>query len=277
WRFFPTRDREWVIWRWRDYYYHTSTKGDFNIGWQRNYKVTEVPVFSRAEQFRAKFHDQKKVEKTLQFWEKTTDEFERFAHIEPPEVKLVLVNKQVQVKDDDLKLELHAAPSGPQKNQRLARVILWNNDHQLKVWEEAKDPANFAEGKPFQVSFTVPLKQLPSVLRSGANQLLLQCYNKGDVRGDSTPLRVEYVRPKLLANLYGLLIGVGDYSKSSPQQDTLRSPEDAASLKKSLDKQLAVRQLYQKVDIKLLRDKEVTPDSLRAALRSLAAQVKPDD
>src|SRR5262249_56097106 len=100
-------------------------------------------------------------------------------------VEGVVGDKQVQGKDDDLKLELHGAPPGPQKNQRLARVILWNNDHQVKVWEETKDPANFVEGKPFQVSFTVPLKQLPSVLRTGTNQLLLQCYNKGDVRGDS--------------------------------------------------------------------------------------------
>src|SRR5205085_2832546 len=56
WRFFPTRDRDWVLWRWMDYYYDCSTHGDSYVGWQVNGDVDQTPVFLHAEQLRRRFH-----------------------------------------------------------------------------------------------------------------------------------------------------------------------------------------------------------------------------
>src|SRR5262249_16133038 len=53
WRFFPTREGEWILWMWRNSYYDTSTRGDFAIGWHVNSPdLTKTPRLYRAEQFR---------------------------------------------------------------------------------------------------------------------------------------------------------------------------------------------------------------------------------
>src|SRR5262249_12058911 len=36
WRFFPTRNRDWILWMWRNNYYDTFVHGDFAVGWQVN-------------------------------------------------------------------------------------------------------------------------------------------------------------------------------------------------------------------------------------------------
>ena len=66
WRFFPTHDRQWVLWMWRSYYYDTSTNGDFLIGWHVNNRdLDKEPAFYRAEQFRKYFHRPEVIDKLL--------------------------------------------------------------------------------------------------------------------------------------------------------------------------------------------------------------------
>src|SRR5262249_12267501 len=131
------------------------------------------------------------------------------------------------------------------------------------------------EGKPFQQRFTVPRK----LLRFGPNQLLLQCYNEGDVRGESAFVQIDYDRPPVAPNLFGLIVGVGDYAQSRPRQDQLESDKDAASPKKALDlqKDVRVKRLYQQVKIDLLVNQQVTRQALLDRFHSLANQVQPDD
>src|SRR5207302_6581094 len=53
WRFFPTRDNEWVLWMWQGSFYDCSTHGDFLIGWHMNEpKIEREPRFFRPEQMR---------------------------------------------------------------------------------------------------------------------------------------------------------------------------------------------------------------------------------
>ena len=54
-----------MLWRWRDFFYDCSTRGDDQIGWQINGDVDETPVFVKAEQFRRRFHRPDKLEKLL--------------------------------------------------------------------------------------------------------------------------------------------------------------------------------------------------------------------
>ena len=99
WRFFPSRDGEWVLWRWQDFHYDTSTRGDYRIGWHRNnwqrtaadkleFNVKGTPWFYKAEQFRHSYHDPEKVTETLMNWRRTGQAKSTFADIEPPDVEL---------------------------------------------------------------------------------------------------------------------------------------------------------------------------------------------
>ncbi len=65
WKFFATQDNEWVLWRWRDYFYDTSTNGDFYIGWEIIESVRQTPEFHEAERFRRLFHRPDKVVEML--------------------------------------------------------------------------------------------------------------------------------------------------------------------------------------------------------------------
>ena len=67
WRYFPTRDGEWVLWMWRNSFYDTSTKGDFAIGWHMNSpEPGQTPKYYRAEQFRKIYQKRTVIDKLLQ-------------------------------------------------------------------------------------------------------------------------------------------------------------------------------------------------------------------
>lgn len=74
WRFFPTRDQEWVLWRVNDYFYDCSTNGDRYVGWHLNsfgskgYDVYATPRFYPAERMRKLYHQPEKVSQALASW-----------------------------------------------------------------------------------------------------------------------------------------------------------------------------------------------------------------
>jgi WD40 repeat protein len=266
WRFFPTRDREWVLWRWRDYYYDTSTNGDFNIGWVRTHAIDKTPEFYRAEQFREKFLQPKKVAATLALWEGNQEQLS-FALIEPPRVSLRV--KQAVVNDADLEVTLTALPRGPLDNQKPANVTLWVNDFQFRRWD--KNSLRLNEEGAFEQTVTVPRQKL----RQGTNLVTLQCYNRGDLRAESPPVAVTCKQSARPRDLFGLFVGVGDYRKSQPRQQDLHSADDVVVLREAWKAQKG--KLYQQVHLDVLRDAQVTAESVLSRLESLADKVQPDD
>jgi WD40 repeat protein len=284
WRFFPTRDNEWVLWRWRDYFYDTSTNGDSLIGWQRNaYDVnTETPTFYRAEQFRKRYHRPDLIATMLKSW-KDNPQALAFPDIVPPEVKLETKQAIVVAKGaNELRLTLTALPSelgadhktalprDPRENQQLDRVILWINDYRVKEWKPSELELN-AKGE-FHKALRIP----HDILRAGTNVLTLQCYNKGNVRGESAPVRVECQREQTKRTLYGIFVGVGDYRHSNPRQPDLKANSDAAAMHKLWLTQRG--KLYD--DVRLSRpllDGNATRANILKQLDDLVGKVKPDD
>lgn len=113
------------------------------------------------------------------------------------------------------------------------------------------------------------------MLRAGDNVLFVQCYNKADVRGESTRILATNLHPRPQANMYGLFIGVGDYKKSNPRQINLGAPQDAEVLAEVWKQNHG--KLYAKAEMHILREKQVTPLSVAREFDGLADLVKPDD
>ncbi|MBL8798096.1 MAG: caspase family protein [Planctomycetia bacterium] len=260
WRFYPTRDREWVIWRQRDYYYDTSTNGDFAIGWQVNGKdIDEKPAFYRAEQFRNRFHQPRKIADAL---DGTVNDPEKIAlvKIEPPDVKVQVSAREVR--DEAITLNITVTPHGDEPAQQADEVLLWVNDYLLQTWK--------ANNGTFQQKVVVPADKL----RSGANLLTVQCYGKSGNRGEvNPPIAIKNHRPPTQAALHGLFAGVGDYK--SVKFNDLNANKDMGPLKRVWEAQKGA--LYKDVDIQVLLDKAVTKAALLERCEKLASQVKPDD
>lgn len=290
WRFFPTRDREWVLWRWQDYYYDTSTRGDHFIGWvgnaydeRKGYDIGQAPKFYRAEQFRELFHKPDKVAAALADWGKSGVDRESFRVFEPPTVRLTLDRRTAAAKnvvqDDRFSLGIEVAPHSIVKNQQLAKVVLWINDYRHQVWSGEALRRHMAAteiaGQKLEAFRIADLAVPRSLLRSGSNVILVQGFNQADVRGESRALEIVNPLPRKNANLYGLLVGVGNYSKAQPSQIDLVAHEDVAALAGFWKEYRG--KLYADADFKVLTERQVTPESLLGHLDQLAGKVRPDD
>jgi WD40 repeat protein len=291
WRLFPTKDNEWVLWRYQDFLYDTSTRGDALIGWQRNMlddkgeaNVKGTPAFYRAEQFRKYYHNPEKVSQTVLGWSRTEQGRSDFIDIEPPNVEVLVdgsKTNKVEVKDNAFRLTVKIAPQSGRQNQEITRVILWINDFQFLKWQDKalqkhivkkKDAVGLERGVFTIEGLAVP----PEVFRSGENILFLQCYNKAEVRGESRSIIVKNTRPRPQGGtLHGLFIGVGDYAKSRPRQIGLGAPLDAEVLAEVWDRNRGKQ--YRAASIGVLKDNQVTPARVLREFDKLAATVKPDD
>jgi hypothetical protein len=277
WRFFPTRDGEWVLWRWLDYYYDTSTQGDSYIGWHMNSgdgDVDKKPVFYRAEQFRKVFNRPDKVAEVLaKLWKDDqvliVPDRQSIPAIEPGVVEMKDVSTQITPKDDKVTVTLLASPRGKLDGQKLAKAILWVNDYRLGEWEVG--------AKAFQQKVEIPR----SLLRRGANQLTFQCYNKAGARSNNAAVTVKYDAPETRPNLYGLLIGINDYSKTpeGPRgelwPDLQFATSDAEMMKAIWESQKG--KLYENVEISMLLEQKATREAILDQIKVLASKVKPDD
>jgi WD40 repeat protein len=259
WRFFPTQDGEWVLWRWRDYYYDSSTNGDSYIGWQVSGDVDVTPAFYKAEQFRQRFYRPDKVAAMLA----GLDAPERVSipDIEPPDVQLQVAG--TVVKDQDVTVTLRARSRGEQANHRLDRVLFWINDFQFKTIS--------ADGTTFEKKLVIPRDRF----RAGTNVLTLQCYNKAEMRGEAPPVLVESTRPAPAPRLYGLFVGVGDYRQSRRRVADLNADRDAEALHEAWLAQK--RKFFEDVHLEVLTNRQATPAAILKHLAALAPRVRPDD
>lgn len=274
WKFFPTRDREWVLWRWRDYLYDASAKGDFHLGFQENGSAAlDTPKFFRAEQLRHKLYQPKTLDKLFD----AEAGFVKLPDIAPPtDVRIeplakpeymagqsLYVVSEKDTKEMLVNLAAKARSDGP--NDKLVRAILWVNDHQARTWA-----LNAATA--FAQAVEVPRK----LLRQGMNELLLQCYSHGGVRGESPAIRVWYDAKPTTPDLYTIIAGIGNYSDSAPRLTDLKANTDAKVLSKLFQGQEG--KYFGKVNVKPpLLDELATADNILKQLQALQGQVRPDD
>jgi WD40 repeat protein len=274
WRFFPTRDREWVLWMWQNYYYDTSTNGDSLIGWHVNNRdLDREPRFYKAEQFRKHFHRPDVIDQLLLKRQvaaalpKDAQAPPDFGLLEPPAVRIELAMKEAA--GEAIPVTLIAQPRGDNPDHMPQQVDFWINDFRFQTWQ--------AGGQPFRQEIRIPR----ALLRSGDNELTLQTYNRLGGRAEvSATLRNP--QPAGEPRLFGVFVGVNDYSQATPAPDGKRFLGNLKSARKDAEdmQQAWLRQkgrLYPQANIFLTLDGNVSRPALLKEFKALAQRVRPDD
>jgi WD40 repeat protein len=283
WRFFPTRDNEWVLWMWQNSYYDSSTNGDFSIGWLVNAPNRDrEPQFYRAEQFR-KLYRRKSVlnklllnndvEEALRFAMGNNPQPTRFDDNEPPALALAL--SAAATKADDVKATLTARPPLGSVDFQPVRAELWINDYRL-VNEKMPDDWR-PNGKALERVVTIPNGKL----RAGENVLTYQVYNRAGGRAEAVAT-LTCTRPSAEPRLFGLVVGVNKYGRSKVAtpagrgqlRDLNSACRDAEAIRDIL---LAQKGFYTDTDLIKELDDKATRDDILAALAKLAEKVGPED
>jgi WD40 repeat protein len=280
WRFFPTREGEWVLWMWRNAYYDTSTNGDFAVGWHVNSPdLTKSPTFYRAEQFRHLFHRPDVIDVLIASRDVRAalrlvgdnPVPQRFDALEPPAAKLELAS--ATTKGSDVKVTLRATPHGDNPDHQPRRAELWINDFRLGSWEDV--PRWKRDGTSLVLSLALPYDKL----RRGQNVLTFQTYNRlGGRAEDTATLACE--RPESPPRLWGLVVGVNDYSAAQPAPGGGRALGDLKSAvndAQDVRKTWASDKLYAGTDLFLRLDDQASRKEILAALDDLAKRTGPDD
>lgn len=265
WQFFPTVDGEWVLWSCRDHYYDSSPRGDQYIGWQISPDVDAQAVFATAEQFQNVFRRPEKVAELLRADRYQPDRVS-FLEIEPPAVEISLLENRREHTDPVVRVAAKAL--GTRGNQQLERAALYVNDFRQHLWDLREKPS-----AQFALDVTIQQKDL----RSGQNVVTFQCFNRAGVRAETSPLLIDGGKGNLKPNLFGLFVGVGDYSAAKPraQVQDLKCNEDAVEMCKAWAKNEG--KLYDQLQLTQLIDAQVSPDNVLRQIRSLSERVKPDD
>lgn len=261
WRFFPMARREWVLWRHQDYYYDTSTNGDFRIGWQLSRDVDETPTFYKTEQFRVRFQQAEKVAEAVAGGRRSEDE--SIARIEPPRVSLTIQKKPGV--DAGLIVGVSAAARGDDELQKLQRIVVWVNEH--VVHEETFALPTGVVDRP---QIIVP----PRSIRTGPNRITVQAYNRLELRDQASEM-IQYERAKRPPMLHGLLIGVSNYSKTYPPMPRLSGAEDAKGLAAIWRGQEGKQ--FRRASLQVLTNENATHDGILRAFEYLRRAVEPDD
>jgi WD40 repeat protein len=269
WRFFPTRDKEWVLWLWRSYYYDTSTNGDYLIGWHVNKgkMLDRQPDFYKAEKMRQAYQRPDLVDQLL--WDaKAETTLPSLVRIRPPHVMISLVYRDKKPSDDVVEVTLQAdAYDKDNPDQQLKRAELWIEDYRYASWPGA--------GKNFTKTISIPR----SALRSGANQLTFQCYNEAGSNDEAT-LPLQQGNRTDRPNLFGLVVGIGNYQNARvpggrPPVDLKYTTADARAMRDAWSKQVGKR--YQHGSLELLPDEQATREAILGHLKKLVGKVQPDD
>jgi len=262
WRFFATTDREWVMWRWRDFYYDCSVRGDNYIGWQVSTDVDETPRFIRAEENRARFHSPKKLDEVLSALSGPGVNLEKIVEAElvPPAVSLELEEQA----DGSYLATIEAKASDLTSLSDPMEVTLWINDHKFRQWKRPPLPFKHTE-RIGAASF-----------RRGKNHIFCQAYSQYAVRADSQEAIVHLDVPQRPRKLLGLCIGIADYPSKADLGPLLFPAMDALAVQKALQRQQRSTE-FDSVVIQTLVDGEVTREEILRRMKEFAQIAQPDD
>ena len=284
WRFFPTRKEtgsDWILWRWRDYYYDASERADRLVGWhvnveKPNKEFTGTPRFYPLESFRGASGDVggKGRHRPDKVWPVVREAFlspERvqIADIEPPEVRLSLA--LAPDPKTDLIVRVVVRPrDATEAGQKIKRVVLWLDDsvYEFVLKKEADGTVDDR--------VTIPAARL----RQGKNTLRLLAFNDAGGRAEAEPLEVTYDDPaRRKANLYALCVGINDYSKAKSARKIVNlkcAQADADQITRILG-QHKDSGLFDKVQVESLDEKEATVEKIVEKIERLGKLAKPDD
>jgi WD40 repeat protein len=283
WRFFPTRDNEWVLWMWRNPYYDASTNGDYLVGWHVNaLDPLGAPTFYRAEQFRDVFQRENVIDKLLLSRDPTAalsvpglDPLPvRFSDVEPPPVQLKLGPVQP---GRDVEATLRVTVRGENPDARPKRVEVWINGYRAHVLTDVQTDKWATDGLVRERVVSLPADKF----RAGDNVVTLQVYNGVEARAE-TSQTLNYPKPPAPPRLFVLAVGIDDYKASSDGAGKpLPTLDCAGNDARAMAEAWAGQKMYPPVTPTVLPDPKkgltASRDDILKALDALAAQAGPDD
>ena len=287
WRFFPTREEagsDWILWRWRDYYYDASERADRLVGWHVNVErptekaieeYTATPRFYRLESFRGVPGDPagKGRHRPDKVWPVVRAAFVspekvQIADIEPPAVNLTLVQAPDPKTDPIVRIVVRPRdPLAP--GQGIKRVVLWLDDSTYEAL-----PKIGAAGVDAQIK--IPAGRL----RQGVNTIRLLAFNAAGGRAEAVPLAVAFNDPnRTKPTLYALCVGIDDYSKAKAGDKIgdLRCARADAEQVAAILLQHKGSDLFDRVKVVSLPQSEATAAKIAGQIQELGKLAKPDD
>ncbi len=264
WKFYE-RDGEWIWWRWRDYFYDCSTKGESLVSWQLNQGLDRSPIIIDGTEARARFYRPGKLKDLL------TKSISAPERINAPDLVPPVVVMDIKELEDHyqvtatLKADSNSLLVGEPKE-----LSVWVNDFRVTNWKQPQI------GRPESCRLD------KKILRSGKNRVIARAFNRIGIRGDSESQLIQTDTKDRRPVLRSLAIGIRDYSDSRKAStggrgliaENLRyTVRDAQVLKRLFEKQ----DNYFGVDAKLFIDGEATSENIFRQLEFIAQECRPDD
>ncbi|WP_168218747.1 caspase family protein [Limnoglobus roseus] len=273
WKFFPTADGEWVLYRYQDYVYDCSANGDAYIGWLEGGKTAgNSPRFHPADAFRKHFHKPAEVSALLR--NNAKNPTVRFTpDVVPPRILAAAKKTAAEVA-----LTFSAEPREksvlPGRFVPLEKVEVWlgdgeNLDQLLKEYT----PAAGSEEKVFSPD---PLLIPTEILRAGRNRIVVVAYADG-IRSERAVEIVHTLDVPRPRTLRGLTVGINDYPLGGKWKRLTACVPDALAMEKSL---VALNDGKFFNEVKMaepLLNEKATPDAILKAIDKMAAEAQPDD
>lgn len=262
-RLFPTAGADWVLYKYLDYYYASSTNGDSYLGWQLNGKTAaDTPELHPAARFRDVFFRPDHVRESVAglIREPNRPLTREFV---PPAVAVTAAARATA--DDPVRLDVTVTPRADVRGEPipLETVELWLDDEVLlRSW------AGGAE------KFTTTVEVRPHELRVGKNRLTVVGYAK--TRGEAAVV-VEHAPGEVRKpTVRGVAVGVDRYPYLSPAEQLTASVNDAKLVKEAFEG-LAKAGVVKAAAVEVLPDDAVTPAKVFERIEAAAKPLGPDD
>ncbi|MCZ2342719.1 MAG: hypothetical protein LC104_13155 [Bacteroidales bacterium] len=269
-RFFPalgSANKDWILYRYSDYYYAASPGGDAYLGWLVGGKMAaDTPEYLPADQFRSVFARPDKVRQAV---------LELVRHPErpplreyvPPDVEIHASDTKITDAPVQVTLKVHPRRDETNRPIPIEKVELWLDDEVLlQEWA--------ISGEEGSQSVERTCKIRPEQVRIGSNRLTATGYAK--VRGERT-IRLQHTPMQTRAPIIrGLAVGIDTYPYL-PAGSQLHSTVADARLVQTTIEGLATRGKIRSAKVDLLLEKQATPASILAGIDATARELGPDD
>jgi WD40 repeat protein len=286
WRFFPTRPErgnDWVLWRWRDFYYDTlSPKADEYVGWHVNpERLDQTPSFHRLSDFSGLGVKRQTGDSPIGFnrpdkvWETVLGGFIQpdrviFPDIQPPEVQLTVLQRPTA--KQALRVRVQARPREKRDRQSLTQVKLWADDTIVRSFDNLKP-----EGIDTVIEIPV------SDLRPGENEIRLTAFNRAGGRSEALQ-KVNLNVPVKKGKLYAICVGINEYDKhltgykreDGKSLNLLNAKNDATQITRAL-REHKNSNLYTDVQIELIDETEATAKRIVEEIARVGRFAKRED
>ncbi|MCE9530067.1 MAG: caspase family protein, partial [Planctomycetes bacterium] len=285
WRFFPSFDEknaltDWIVWMWKTSAYHTSTNGDYLVGWHVNHPTLDgTPKFYRAEQFRENFNKphivlplltNQDLGAAIDRWYGPKKLAINFGAMEP--APIVIEPREPVLGPNGFELTLKVSQRGTNPDLLPERVELWVNDFRFETWSP--------NAQKFEQKITIPANKL----RDGQNQITLQTFNKLGGRGEAFVMADAKVKPQE-AQMLGLFVGINTYENSKVKNpdggrafgDLKSAVNDAITLHESWQKHKGPNKLFPKGNSLEILDVKAKRQEVLNSLDALAKTAQPND